>query len=135
MKKVWKGAAAAIAALSLGATGFIGATSAYAVEGDNPGVVETTPATYSITIKNADEGHTFNAYQIFQGKLSENGATLSDVQWGNGVTEAGQTAAYEYFELTGDNQTAAKVAEELAKATTDSDKAKGFAALFNGSQS
>lgn len=130
MKKVWKGAAAAIAALSLGATGFIGATSAYAVEGDNPGVVETTPATYSITIKNADEGHTFNAYQIFQGKLSENGATLSDVQWGNGVTEAGQTAAYEYFELTGDNQTAAKVAEELAKATTDSDKAKGFAALF-----
>ena len=130
MKKVWKGAAAAIAALSLGATGFIGATSAYAVEGDNPGVVETTPATYSITIKNADEGHTFNAYQIFQGKLSENGATLSDVQWGNGVTEAGQTAAYEYFGLTGDNQTAAKVAEELAKATTDSDKAKGFAALF-----
>lgn len=130
MKKVWKGAAAAIAALSLGATGFIGATSAYAVEGDNPGVVEPTPATYSITIKNADEGHTFNAYQIFQGKLSENGATLSDVQWGNGVTAAGQTAAYEYFELTGDNQTAAKVAEELAKATTDSDKAKGFAALF-----
>lgn len=130
MKKVWKGAAAAIAALSLGATGFIGATSAYAVEGDNPGVVKTTPATYSITIKNADEGHTFNAYQIFQGKLSEKGATLSDVQWGNGVTEAGQTAAYGYFELTGDNQTAAKVAEELAKATTDSDKAKGFAALF-----
>lgn len=30
MKKVWKGAAAAIAALSLGATGFIGASSAYA---------------------------------------------------------------------------------------------------------
>lgn len=34
MKKVWKGAAAVVAALSLGVTGFVGATSAYAAPND-----------------------------------------------------------------------------------------------------
>lgn len=58
MKKVWKGAAAAIAALSLGATGFIGATSAYAVVGG-------VPENGSITITNATANDTFTAYMPF----------------------------------------------------------------------
>ncbi|MGM9890148.1 MAG: SpaH/EbpB family LPXTG-anchored major pilin [Floccifex porci] len=45
--------------------------------------------TYSITINNSTEGHTYEAYQIFTGDLS--GTTLSNVVWGSGVSEEGQT--------------------------------------------
>ena len=53
---------------------------------------ETT--TYSITINNSAEGHTYEAYQIFTGDLAEkDGAKiLSNIVWGSGVSEAGQTA-------------------------------------------
>lgn len=44
----------------------------------------------SITITGAASGHTFEAYQIFAGDVS--GKTLSNLKWGSGVTEAGQTA-------------------------------------------
>ena len=46
--------------------------------------------TYTITIKNATAGHTYEAYQIFAGDLSE--GTLSNIVWGSGVSEAGKTA-------------------------------------------
>lgn len=46
--------------------------------------------TYSITINNSAEGHTYEAYQIFTGTLS--GTTLSDIAWGSGVSEAGKIA-------------------------------------------
>lgn len=46
--------------------------------------------TYSITINNSAEGHTYEAYQIFTGDLS--GTTLSNIVWGSGVSQAGQTA-------------------------------------------
>lgn len=51
--------------------------------------------TYSITINNSAEGHTYEAYQIFTGVLStkEDGdKVLSNIVWGSGVSEAGQTA-------------------------------------------
>lgn len=43
----------------------------------------------SITITDANAGHTFEAYQIFTGKLSGN--TLSDIEWGSGVNDEGKT--------------------------------------------
>lgn len=46
--------------------------------------------TYSITINNSATGHTYEAYQIFTGDLS--GTTLSNIVWGSGISEAGQTA-------------------------------------------
>lgn len=46
--------------------------------------------TYTITINNSISGHVYEAYQIFTGDLS--GSTLSNIQWGSGITEAGQTA-------------------------------------------
>lgn len=58
MKEVWKGAAAGILALSLGATGFIGASSAYAV---NNGVAEAG----TITVSGATANDTFTAYMPF----------------------------------------------------------------------
>ena len=51
--------------------------------------------TYSITIDNSTEGHTYEAYQIFTGDLATNKAgnkVLSNIVWGSGVSEAGQTA-------------------------------------------
>lgn len=55
---------------------------------------EPEPATYSITIKNAASGHTYQAYQIFAGDLSEDseGKTLSNIIWGDGVTAKGKDA-------------------------------------------
>ena len=50
----------------------------------------SAPATYSITINNSATGHTYEAYQIFTGDLS--GTTLSNIVWGSGISEAGQTA-------------------------------------------
>ena len=53
------------------------------------------PTTYSITINNSAEGHTYEAYQIFTGDLATNEAgnkVLSNIVWGSGVSEAGQTA-------------------------------------------
>ena len=51
--------------------------------------------TYSITINNSTAGHTYEAYQIFTGDLATNEAgnkVLSNIVWGSGVSEAGQTA-------------------------------------------
>ena len=44
--------------------------------------------TYSITINNSAEGHTYEAYQIFTGDLS--GTTLSNIVWGSGISEDGK---------------------------------------------
>lgn len=57
--------------------------------------------TYTITIQNPVGK--YEAYQIFKGRLDEN--TLSDVEWGSGITDAGKT------EL-GDAATKAKALEQ-----------------------
>jgi len=48
---------------------------------------------YTITINNSEAGHTYEAYQIFAGKLDvvDNEKVLSDITWGSGVTEAGKS--------------------------------------------
>lgn len=43
----------------------------------------------SITITGANANHTFEAYQIFTGKVS--GKTLSNIEWGSGVSDEGKT--------------------------------------------
>ena len=58
---------------------------AFATEQSSP----ATSDTYTITINNSKTGHTYEAYQIFTGTLSDD--TLSDIQWGNGVNATGQT--------------------------------------------
>ncbi|MCC8029847.1 MAG: SpaH/EbpB family LPXTG-anchored major pilin [Lachnospiraceae bacterium] len=76
--------------------------------------------------------HTFTAYQIFSGDVSGN--TLSNVQWGDGVT-SGSAALAAAQSVTADNSTypfascssAADVAEVLAGYSSDSDLVKAFA--------
>ena len=77
--------------------------------------VDEQPTTYSITINNAASGHTYEAYQIFAGDLSEdsNGKTLSNITWGAGVTTAGKDAL-------GDAKT-------KAKSLTTEENARNFA--------
>lgn len=53
-----------------------------------PAFAETTTTTYTITINNGTG--TYAAYQIFKGDLHEK--TLSNIEWGDNVTTAGQTA-------------------------------------------
>lgn len=69
-------------------------------------------ATYTITIKNAETGHTYEAYQIFAGTLSE--GVLSDINWGKGVKS---------FTYEGTN-----VAKDIAKALTAAN-AENFASV------
>lgn len=64
----------------------------------------------SITIEDAKDGHTFEAYQIFTGKLSGN--TLSNIEWGSGVSEQGKTALGSAKEKA--NSLTASNAEEFA---------------------
>ena len=81
MKKIISLLLIAVMVLAMSMTAFAGE------EGEGTG---TTPTTYSITINNSAEGHTYEAYQIFTGDLS--GTTLSNIVWGSSVSEAGQTA-------------------------------------------
>lgn len=72
--------------------------------------------TYTLSLENNGKTtHTFEVYQIFTGDLSE--GILSNVQWGNGVSEEGKNTL-------GD---AAKKAEDLAKSSNDSLPVKTFA--------
>ena len=72
--------------------------------------------TYTITINGGDEGHTYEAYQIFAGDLS--GDVLSNITLGNGVTNQVMT-----FDGTTYTE-AAKLAEALSSANINE-----FAAL------
>ncbi len=71
---------------------------------------------FTITISNAQSGHTYEAYQIFAASLFVNEKQekiLSDIKWGNGVTA--------------DAQTHFGAAVDKAKTLTDPDAARAFA--------
>lgn len=67
-------------------------------------------STYTITIDNKTTGHTYEAYQIFTGDLSE--GVLSNIEWGTGITDDGQTALQNKYD-TAETKSAAGVAEAL----------------------
>lgn len=107
MNKVLKGLVAVAATAAMAVAGFAGASTATADE--------TAAKTYTITVNNTKSGHVYEAYQVFAGTLSQSdaGATLSDITWGTGVTEAGKTAF-------GD-------AAQKASSLTDTESARTFA--------
>lgn len=92
--------------------------------GGNVHAEGTTDTGNSLAItNNGQTEHTFELYQIFTGDLS--GKTLSNIKWGNGVTEAGKK---EYGDAatkaaTLNNDVAA--AKAFAKALADGTKANG----------
>lgn len=77
---------------------------------------------YDITVKDGGAG-TYEAYQIFTGDLSSDETTLSNIEWGNGITDDGKAALQEKYGVT----SAAEVAEKLGSAGADAKSAKDFA--------
>ena len=122
MKKIGKAVFGLIAAVAMLFTGLALPSSAVAAD-----------TTYTLTINGTETGHTYEAYQVFSGKLSEN--KLSDIQWGTGVdggnilnalktdTTFGAGDANAFKDVT----TASGVAEKLSAYQTDSAEAKAFA--------
>lgn len=94
-----------------------------------PAFAEET--TYTITINNSTEDHTYEAYQIFTGDLS--GDILSNIDWGNGVNGETLLAALKSDEGTKNHfagcDSAAKAAEILSKFVKDSEELDAFAAV------
>lgn len=76
---------------------------------------------YTITITPTTSDHTYEAYQIFGGKLSND--TLSDITWGNGITDAGKTALLNKYGATD----AAGLARKLSGFASNSADVKAFA--------
>lgn len=76
---------------------------------------------YSITIENSVPGHTYEAYQIFAGDLTEKDKIkiLSNITWGSGVDTANlpenlKDAAAVAEQLTNGQMTAAEFAKTVA---------------------
>lgn len=89
-------------------------------------IATQNPSTkYTITINNAVAGHTYEAYQIFTGDLSDDGKTLSNIVWGTGVDSsyaAGKNAT-EYAQRFVDNGAkgeATEMGNHLSSTHTDS---------------
>ena len=83
-------------------------------------VPASAATTYTITIKNAAAGHTYEAYQIFAGDLTvqDKNRILTEITWGSGVSAAGKKAlgdaAAKAKSLT-DEASAIAFAKEVAK--------------------
>lgn len=103
MKKVWKGAAAAISAAAIAATGFIGVNAANAAT-ITLGTETNAGGVFDVA------GRTFAVYQIMTGTVADDN-TITDAQWGtnakqysnaedanNAVTQAQITALTELLE-------------------------------------
>ena len=78
--------------------------------------------TYTITVTDATAGHTYEAYQIFTGDLSD--GKLSNIQWGTGLSADGQKAILGLYKLDPESKTAADAAAELVKNKNAADFAK-----------
>ncbi len=87
--------------------------------------------TYTITINNDKDGHTYQAYQIFDGDLANN--VLSNITWGNGVDGAKLLTAPKSDDTIGSKfgecKTAADVAKVLETFANNSADLDAFATL------
>ena len=84
-----------------------------------------TSTTKTITLTGGKAGHTYTLYQVFTGKVD--GTQLTNVQWGNGVTDT----------FKGTKSTAAAYAKEVADANDARATAQALitaGALTNGTE-
>ena len=80
--------------------------------------------TYSITIDSAIPGHTYEAYQIFTGDLSEDETTLSNIKWGEGISKAGQDTLGSAMDYAA--EVLAKMESNSKEATAEAEKLNGY---------
>ena len=94
------------------------------------GIGVQAASVHTITIDSSSSGHTYEAYQIFTGTLSDTGV-LSDIQWGTGVNSGALLTALKADPTVGSKFTvcftAADVAKAMDKLTDDSAEAKAIA--------
>ena len=152
MKKILSMILALVMVFALGATAFAAgevtppANGTEAAEDDTTktpdtvagGTADTTEAAgekaaaqRTITINNNTAGHTYKAYQIFKGGLSQDGTILSDIQWGNGVNSEALLTALKGTEAYKDCTTAADVAKVLAGLKDDATALSAVAVVIN----
>ena len=129
LKKVFSLLFALVMALAMNVTVFASGDGGDGTVDPNPPATSTT---YTITIENNKEGHTYKAYQIFSGDLS--GSVLSNVQWGeDDVNGSALLAALKKDTEIGnefaDCTSAADVAKKLATFDNNSAKLDQFAAI------
>ena len=87
-------------------------------------------ATHTLTINGTTSGHTYEAYQVFAGKLSENNV-LSDITFGSGVKGADLLADADLpAELQG-KTSAADLAKALVGQQNDSELLNSFAKVIS----
>ena len=79
---------------------------------------QAPPVQYTLTIANSNPGHTYEAYQIFGGVLSDDGV-LSDIQWGTGVAEDALLTDLKADETVGSAFASCTTAADVAKAVTE----------------
>ncbi|HBG3383020.1 TPA: hypothetical protein KQB18_004254, partial [Clostridioides difficile] len=88
---------------------------------------------FTLTVNSKTPGHTFEAYQVFKGTLSTDGAVLSDIEWGTGVDGAAILDDLISDETIGDDfkagMSAADVADVLKGYENNGAKLDAFAAI------
>lgn len=82
---------------------------------------------HTITITNTKSGHTYSAYQVFKGDISD--GKLTNITWGNGVDDAALLAALKELEDSpyASCTSAEDVADVLAGFKNDSEQLDAFA--------
>ena len=93
--------------------------------------------TYTLTVHNKNDGHTYEAYQIFAGTLAEKDGKmyLSDIEWGTGVNGDAVLAAIKAEDglaVLHEATDAATLAEKVSGLTTDSESVDLFAEVVGG---
>jgi fimbrial isopeptide formation D2 family protein len=90
----------------------------------------SSTSTYSITIKNSEKGHTYEAYQIFTGDLSTKDGkyVLSNIKWGSGI-DTSATSTADLLGFNGNTNGLEGLLEILSAATSSDSTAADFAKL------
>ena len=104
---------------------------------------------YTLTINNNVSGHTYQAYQVFDGTLDAATGILSNITWGSGISDGDALIAKlksDAYEIKGNGvtttlkdefaacTTAAQIAEEMSTWSVDGDRLDRFAEIVGANE-
>ena len=92
----------------------------------------TTPHTITVTNPDANDTHTYSAYQVFAGNYDDVSGALSNVSWGSGVNGLALLQALrDEIPAFADCETAAQVVKVLVDFADNSEELREFAAVVD----
>lgn len=92
----------------------------------------TTPHTITVTNPDANDTHTYSAYQVFAGNYDDVSGALSNVSWGSGVNGLALLQALrDEIPAFADCETAAQVVKVLLDFADNSEELREFAAVVD----